>query len=217
MLLLALVIVFNIQAALFSSMDLRFLLFAGVLLLLSGCTQGNVPPAGSATPTAVITVTISATPFPSNSSFNSTLGVRTKTSGCVIVNYTQDRECTPGAVFSNVTTKQVCVSGYSSSVRDVPQSLKNAVYAEYGIATHQPYDFEIDHLISLELGGSNDVSNLWPESYAPKPGAREKDVVENYLHRQACDGVITLQQAQEQIASDWLSVYNKIHPANSTG
>src|SRR5438105_15526761 len=38
---------------------------------------------------------------------------------------------TPGDVFSDVTTQEVCTSGYSSSVRDVPITVKKQVYAEY--------------------------------------------------------------------------------------
>jgi len=54
-----------------------------------------------------------------------------------------------------------------------------AVYGEYGIATHRPYQYEVDHLISLELGGSNAIANLWPEAALPKPGFHQKDAVEN--------------------------------------
>jgi hypothetical protein len=72
-------------------------------------------------------------------------------------------------------------------------------------------DYEEDHLISLELGGNpTDPRNLWPEPYRPKPGAKEKDVVENYLHRQVCSGAMTLQAAQNAIATDWYKVYLEI-------
>jgi len=72
-------------------------------------------------------------------------------------------------------------------------------------------DYEEDHLISLELGGHpTDPRNLWPEAYEPSPGAREKDVVENYLHRQVCSGAITLDAAQNAIATDWYKVYLEI-------
>jgi hypothetical protein len=50
-------------------------------------------------------------------------------------------------------------------VRDVPEEMKREVYREYGITSHGPGDYEIDHLISLELGGSNSIKNLWPESH----------------------------------------------------
>ena len=71
-----------------------------------------------------------------------------------------------------------------------------------------PADYEEDHFISLELGGSPiDPRNLWPEPYRPKPGAKEKDVVENYLHRQVCSGTMTLEDAQKAIVADWYRIY----------
>ena len=69
------------------------------------------------------------------------------------------------------------------------------MYAEYGISSHTTGEYEVDHLISLELGGSNDISNLWPEAANPKPGFHKKDSVDNYLHDQVCSGAISLQDA----------------------
>lgn len=117
---------------------------------------------------------------------------------------------TPGDVFPGVTARQVCVSGYSKGVRAVSSDEKAAVYQRYGI-TNEPGKHEVDHFISLELGGSNALTNLWPEPYEPKPGAREKDVVENYLHAQLCSGAMTLEQAQTEIRTDWYAVYLRIN------
>ena len=138
------------------------------------------------------------------------IGKRTKTSGCVSQNALSDLACTPGAVFPDVTKDQICQSGYSTSVRNVPDSEKNQVYAEYGIQSHTTGQYEVDHLISLELGGSNDIANLWPEPAEPRPGFHEKDKVENYLHDQVCSGAISMADAQYIIATDWLSVYNQM-------
>ncbi|MHB8628718.1 MAG: HNH endonuclease signature motif containing protein [Aggregatilineales bacterium] len=137
-------------------------------------------------------------------------GVQQKTSGCRPANGLPDSACTPGAIIADATTSQICQSGYSSSVRNVPTSEKNQVYAEYGISHHATGEFEVDHLVSLELGGSNDISNLWPEAALPKPGFHEKDKVENYLHAQVCSGAISLQEAQREIATNWLAVYQRM-------
>jgi hypothetical protein len=51
---------------------------------------------------------------------------------------------------------------------------------------------EIDHLIPLELGGSNDVKNLWPQPQDPRPGSFEKDSLENDLHHRVCNGEMSL-------------------------
>jgi hypothetical protein len=128
-----------------------------------------------------------------------------------------DPRKTPGAVDPNATEEKICTPGYSSTVRSVSEATKRRVYESYGVAESQRHDadgtaaFEVDHFISLELGGSNDESNLWPEPYNPKPGARQKDVVENWLHRQVCvTHTMTLKQAQEAIRTDWYKVYLEI-------
>lgn len=138
------------------------------------------------------------------------IGQRTKTSGCVAKGALADPKCTPGAIIADATTDQICTPGYSKNVRNVPESVKNDVYAEYGIASRSPGEYEVDHLISLELGGSNDIANLWPEPADPRPGFHEKDKVENYLHQQVCSGAMSLAEAQTKIANDWLSVYQSM-------
>jgi hypothetical protein len=142
-------------------------------------------------------------------------GVQTKTTDCMVQGALQDKACTPGAIFPNVTKQQICVPGYARSVRNVPQSRRKQVFAEYGITKHPTGTYEVDHLVSLELGGSNDISNLWPEAAKPKPGFHEKDQIENYLHKQVCNGSITLKQAQIEIATNWLNVYNSVHNLGS--
>lgn len=135
------------------------------------------------------------------------IGERTKTADCMVNGSLPDSACTPGSVFPEVSTDQICTPGYSKSVRNVPVDIKRQVYEEYNIATHSPGQYEVDHLISLELGGSNDIANLWPEAADPRPGFHEKDQVENYLHSVICSGKITLEEAQKNIAGNWLEVY----------
>ncbi len=137
-------------------------------------------------------------------------GVQTKTSGCQAHNALPDSACTPGAIIATATTAAICASGYARSVRNVPTSVKDQAYASYGITHHTTGEFEVDHLVSLELGGSNDISNLWPEAASPTPGFHQKDKVENYLHDQVCSGAISLQKAQVEIATNWLGVYNQM-------
>lgn len=151
---------------------------------------------------------------PSSSSVPATasapLGQRTKDSGCAATGTEQDLACTPGAIIPSATKEQICVPGYSKTVRNVPSSLKQQVFSEYGIASHTKGQYEVDHVVSLELGGSNDIANLSPEAAQPTPGFHQKDAVENYLHQQVCNGSLPLDQAQRQIANDWVSVYNSM-------
>ena len=138
-------------------------------------------------------------------------GVQTKTSGCQAHSGLPDSACTPGALMAGATVSKICVSGYSSSVRNVTTAEKDQVYSEYGITSHYAGQYEVDHLVSLELGGSNDISNLWPELASPTPGFHQKDQVENYLHSQVCNGSVTLAKAQEEISTNWLDVYHQMN------
>jgi len=119
-----------------------------------------------------------------------------------------DPSLTPGDVLP-VTVSDICVAGYSSKVRNVPQSVKDQVYQEYGITSHAPNSYEVDHLVSLELGGSNSVRNLWPEPYTGDWNAHIKDRLEDKLHAMVCDGQIDLQSAQQEIATNWIAAYLK--------
>jgi hypothetical protein len=86
------------------------------------------------------------------------------------------------------------------------------VEAEYGM-TPKPYGsaLEIDHIISLELGGSNDIANLFPERAIPAPSWRVKDKLETRLNLMVCAGAISLQAAQQQIATNWMQLYKKVY------
>ncbi|WP_412026655.1 hypothetical protein [Deinococcus yunweiensis] len=86
---------------------------------------------------------------------------------------------TPSDVLTSDPTV-ICVPGYTQAVRNGPAALKAQVYREYGILTREPGEYEVDHLFSLELGSSNSLRNLWPESYKTQPlNARVKDTLEN--------------------------------------
>lgn len=138
---------------------------------------------------------------------------RSKFVDCQVRGPLPDPECSPGAIFPEATREQICVKGYTKTVRNVSTSLKKRVYQEYGISYPQPTGtYEADHLIPLELGGNNDIANLFPEVGEPRPGFHEKDLVENYLNHEMCAGRISLVAAQEQIAKDWLVVYNQLTP-----
>ncbi len=141
------------------------------------------------------------------------LDAAVKSSDCRVRGPLPDHDCTPGAVFPDVTKEKICVHGYSKTVRDVPASLKKKAHADYGIPYPQERGtYEVDHLISLSLGGNNDLANLFPEAAEPFPGFKEKDLVENYLHEEVCDNRVALSIAQERIASDWVSIYMNLSP-----
>ena len=116
--------------------------------------------------------------------------------------YLPDPKCSPGDVLTT-DTSIICVTGYTKTVRNVTEKKKNEVYAAYGVASRTTGEYEMDHIIPLELGGSNDVKNLYPEPAEPRPGFHEKDKVENWLHDQVCEHGMNISRAQEMIARNW--------------
>jgi hypothetical protein len=170
----------------------RWLVIALAVMLLSGCGSPATGPSDTGTtgPTDTGAGTSSSTPNPAYAA------------------YLPDPSMSPGDVL-DVTTADICVSGYSSKVRNVPQSEKDQVYQEYNILSHAPGAYEVDHLISLELGGSNSIKNLWPESYTGDWNAHIKDKLENKLHDLVCAGSVDLKTAQHEIATDWITAYQK--------
>lgn len=120
-----------------------------------------------------------------------------------------DSRLTPGDVLTR-NTRRICTPGYTQTVRSVPEAIKQQVYREYGITSHTPGEYEVDHLVSLELGGSNSIRNLWPQSYRSRPlNAHLKDQVENRLHELVCAGKLPLEEAQQLIAQDWVAAYRR--------
>lgn len=115
---------------------------------------------------------------------------------------------TPGDILE-VTKADICVPGYSKKVRDVSASLKRQVYEEYGEQKQEGICCEVDHLISLELGGSNRERNLWPERYDGEWNAHVKDQLEERLHNMVCADKLDLPTAQQAIAQNWITAYQK--------
>ncbi len=110
---------------------------------------------------------------------------------------------TPGAELTT-DASTICTPGYASSVRNVSTATKEQVYAEYGVNYPQALGaYEVDHFIPLEIGGSNDLNNLWLEAATPTPGFHQKDQFENFEHGQVCKGAISAAEAQSRMASDW--------------
>lgn len=122
----------------------------------------------------------------------------TKTSSCHVEGLLPDSACTPGAV--ETTDLAVVCHTSTRGRREVSREVRRHVLATYGLARRQASGaYEIDHLIPLELGGSNDIANLWPEA---APGFHDKDRAENELHARVCAGRVRLEDAQRAIATN---------------
>ncbi|MFC4453469.1 hypothetical protein [Deinococcus sonorensis] len=114
-----------------------------------------------------------------------------------------DPKLSPEDVLTTDTTL-ICQPGYNQTVRNVPQPLKEQIYREYGITHRESGEYEIDHIVSLELGGSNSALNLYPESFETQPlNAHVKDTLENKLHALICSSQLDIRVAQQAIASNW--------------
>ncbi|HMF78315.1 MAG TPA: zf-HC2 domain-containing protein [Bryobacteraceae bacterium] len=119
-----------------------------------------------------------------------------------------DSQLTPGAVVAFTREKEVC-SVQPPKVRFISAALGERVFQEYGITRPRPRAYEVDYLIDPELGGSNDIQNLWPEPYSTTWNARVKDALEDRLHDLVCSGDLSLSEAQHEIATNWIAAYKK--------
>jgi hypothetical protein len=116
---------------------------------------------------------------------------------------------TPGATLP-VTTSDVCTVRRREAQHQIPISLQRKVFEEYGMPDARPTDYELDHLITPDLGGSDDLRNLWPESHSATIwNSYVKDALEDRLYQMVCEGSLDLPTAQHDIATDWIAAYKK--------
>ena len=124
-----------------------------------------------------------------------------------------DPRCTPGSIDPAVTQADIrstiCKRGWTATVRPPEAQTErfkyHVAYPHYGTPAGERT--ELDHLVPLELGGSNDATNLWPE-YPPTPNPKDK--VENALNHAVCGGRVSLARAQAAIAYDWMTAEKRL-------
>jgi hypothetical protein len=132
-----------------------------------------------------------------------------------------DSNKTPGMARQGLSKASICATKWGKDERFVTAAMKTKVFSLYGYLGYQDKrcvpdahgkTCEIDHLISRELGGADDVSNLWPQAYGSTPwNAHLKDKLENRLNKGMCAGHITLQQARDLLMHDWRIAYAKYY------
>lgn len=120
---------------------------------------------------------------------------------CIARGHLPDPLCSPGDV--ETTSLAVICGRRASSRRHVDAAVKRRVLAEYGVPWLERASFEVDHVVPLCLGGSNAISNLWPQ---PIVDARVKDAAEVLAHREVCSGRTRVSVAQAAFAHDWRTV-----------
>ena len=129
-----------------------------------------------------------------------------------------DPSCQPGAFNPDVTQSTIdttiCVSGWTATVRpssSYTTALKKTQIVEYGYTDTSTSDYEEDHFVPLELGGSpKSALNLWPEPEYGTKTAGNKDTVENKLKKAVCAGTVTLSQARNAILTDWTTALSDL-------
>ncbi len=126
---------------------------------------------------------------------------------------------TPGALNPAVTQsdlyRTICVRGYTRRIRPpepYTERLKRRQIRTYRYPDHWLRDYEEDHLIPLELGGSpTSPRNLWPEPHYVVGGwgSYRKDRLENRLNHLVCRGQLSLAAARRMIAANWIAAYRR--------
>ncbi|MCC6537442.1 MAG: hypothetical protein IT162_07835 [Bryobacterales bacterium] len=120
-------------------------------------------------------------------------------------------EWTPGAVRA-VDSSQICAAPADDEAtpRRIGPAVAHAVFEKYRIGQPTPGAYELDYLITPDLGGSDDVQNLWPQPYdSGLWNARVKDALEDKLRELVCAGKLDLKTAQRELAADWIAAYRK--------
>ena len=123
---------------------------------------------------------------------------------------------TPGET-RPITLEEVCDYPKAEVIsRDIPLDVQRKVYAAYGIKAPQANQFEVDYLITPDLGGTESIRNLWPQPYSVRWNAHVKDKLEERLHELVCSRKLDLATAQHDIAADWIAAYKKYVGPNTT-
>lgn len=128
-----------------------------------------------------------------------------------------DPNLTPGTINPDVTQENIastiCVKGFTNTIRPpaaYTNALKKQQLREYGFADTHPSHYEEDHLIPLSLGGApTDPRNLRPQARDSEYGADKKDQLEFVLYKNVCKGRLSLANAQQVIATDWISAWKR--------
>ena len=118
-------------------------------------------------------------------------------------------DLTPGAV-RRVSVEEVCGRDQSPSPPAVAASVARRVFEDYGADYRRAEEYELDFLITPELGGTADARNLWPQPYgATRWNAYVKDELEQLFQRLVCEGAIDISTAQREMATDWIAAYRR--------
>lgn len=115
---------------------------------------------------------------------------------------------TPGS-FLPVTVDQLCDPEYYQKIERSSPTQREQVCHLYGISSYPYHEYRMDYLIPLGLGGTSDIENIWPQPIKGQWNCHDKDLLEQKLRELVCSGQLPLEQAQKEIATDWIAAYQK--------
>ena len=106
----------------------------------------------------------------------------------------------------------ICVKGYTKSIRPsalYTNGVKEILLLDGGIDTAKSDEYQLDHLISLGLGGHPRArGNLALQRLDGDEGAKRKDRLEVKLQCLVCSRQVSLSTAQDAIYLDWIAAYH---------
>lgn len=100
---------------------------------------------------------------------------------------------------------EICMPGYSREHR-MPYSKSAPIKRRMLPPGHSAAEYELDHIVPLCLGGSNNSSNLMLQ---PWDEAREKDKLEIFACRSVCRNTMTINEARSLFVN-WKMGYKKV-------
>lgn len=178
---------------------------------VSSPTQYSTPggsPFGSAVKTLPTSRHVTGLPYPKLCNLGSAGG-----------HAVPDKSCTPGAADAEVMVPTlgnpgnlqgtICTSGWTQEASALDQELvpvKAAADAAYNIRGQSVLVW----LVPISLGGSNDVSNIFPMPVTASNDVGAKQNVDATVNKAVCAGTIGLAAAQQAIATSWPTALNQL-------
>lgn len=142
-------------------------------------------------------------------------------------------DITPGAIREELSLEDILATKWGDDPRRVTSKMKQEAFENYDLSgyddtTYRPDEYgrswQIDHLIPRQMGGADEMENLWPAPYgevfdpnfpaytteAPWNVVR-KDITANRLMQEVREGRMSLEEARERIQGDWTQTYMEFY------
>ena len=117
-------------------------------------------------------------------------------------------------VHQGTIAETICKKGYTKTVRpstSYTNGIKRKLMREQGIDKSRMSEFELDHIVPLEVGGHpRNIKNFMLQPWEGEGGARQKDSLEHKLKRRVCSGKMSLADAQTCIWDNWRACGRRI-------